>query len=56
MEQRITINGKTWIVPSNSIASLIAWLNANAVQANNMRQEIREVINKGEDPRHLITE
>lgn len=57
METRITIGNKTWIVPANAVGSLIAWLNANAVELGGRRQEIREVMGNGPaDPRQLITE
>ena len=57
METRITVMGKTWIVPSNAMQSLIAWLSANAVEVGAQRQEIREVRGNGSvDPRQLIVE
>ena len=58
METRVTVMGKTWIVPSNAVQSLVGWLNANAVELGSPRQEIREVRgNTGfVDPRQLIVE
>ncbi len=57
MEVRITIGNKTWIVPAGAINSLISWLNVNAVELGQQKQEIREVQqNKGIDPRQLIME
>ncbi len=57
METRITVMGKTWIVPSNAVHGLIGWLNSNAVELGSQRQEIREVRGNGPvDPRQLITE
>ncbi|GAG37493.1 unnamed protein product [marine sediment metagenome] len=38
MEQRVNINGKTWIVPANQVPALIGWLSANAVDAQAMQQ------------------
>ena len=57
METRVTVMGKTWIVPSNAVYGLVSWLNANAVELGNPKQEIREVRGNGPaDPRQLIVE
>ena len=57
METKITIGNKTWIVPSNAIGSLIAWLSANAVELGMRKQEVREINNDNiNDPRQLIEE
>ena len=34
MEERINIGGKVWIVPANKVPSLVAWLQANAVDGS----------------------
>jgi len=57
MEVRVTIGNKTWVVPSNAVSSLIAWLNSNAVELGGTRQEVREINNGAHsDPRQLIME
>jgi hypothetical protein len=59
METKITIGNKTWIVPSAAINGLIAWLNANAVDASLRQEEVREVNTQrpaSDDTRQLIME
>lgn len=56
METKITVNGKTWIVPSDKLGQLVAWLSSNAVEAGFARQEVREVRNENTDPRQLLVE
>ena len=55
MEQTINIAGRTYIIPSDRISALVAWLESNAVQANS-RQVVREVIGDVNDPRQLLLE
>jgi hypothetical protein len=55
MEQRITVMGKTYIIPSNRVSDLIYWLEANAV-VNTPKQVVREVTGDNVDPRQLLTE
>jgi hypothetical protein len=56
METKITVNGKTWIVPGEKLGQLVAWLSSNAVEAGFSRQEVREVKNENTDPRQLLVE
>ena len=57
MEIRITIGNKTWIVPADTVSSLVSWLNSNAIDTGVQRQEIREIrIDNNIDPRQLIME
>ena len=46
MEERIQIGGKLWIVPTNKVPSLLAWLQANAVDAS-QPQPMQESIQSG---------
>jgi hypothetical protein len=55
MEQRITVMGKTYIIPGNRVSSLISWLESNAVE-NTPRQVVREITGDNVDPRQLLTE
>ena len=57
MEQTVNVNGKMYIIPAGKVSSLVAWLEANAVDAGKPRQEVREVIdNQPNDGRQLIME
>lgn len=50
----IQIGHQTWIVPAPNVASLISWLNMNAVSAD---RQVTEVAMSGStDPRQLLME
>ena len=48
--------GKTWIVPQMAVASLVNWLQQNAVEVGAPRTEVREVLDVVRSDRQLITE
>ena len=56
METRVTVAGKTWIVPQMAVASLVNWLQQNAVEVGAPRTEVREVLDVVRSDRQLITE
>jgi len=55
MEQRITVNGKTYIVPAQNINGLIQWLEQNGVDTTKT-QQVREVAPPNTDERNLLLE
>lgn len=56
METRVTVAGKTWIVPQMAVASLVNWLQQNAVEVGAPRTEVREVLDVVRSDRQLIME
>lgn len=58
MEQRITINGKMYIVPAGQVGALVQWLEMNAIDASKaQQQQVREVVRDSNvDPRDLLLE
>lgn len=56
METRVTVAGKTWIVPQMAVASLVNWLQQNAVEVGAPRTGVREVLDVVRSDRQLITE
>lgn len=55
MEQRVTIAGKTYIVPAARVSELISWLENNGVSTS-PRQIVREITGDNIDSRQLLTE
>ena len=56
MEQRITVNGKTYIVPAQAIGGLVQWLQLNAVDASQAVEPVHEVAPNTPDQRDLLLE
>ena len=58
MEQRISLNGKTYIVPANAVSGLTMWLEQNAIDTSKAQaQQVREVVRDGtSEPRDLLLE
>ena len=56
MEIRIQVGNKMWIVPSNAVGGLVAWLNANAVEVGAAKSYNTPVAEGAVDPRQLILE